>query len=77
MAADIEPVLKPAPSPVALRPFEMAKALGISERTLSDWAADPAIGIPVIRINGCVLYPLDSVRDWLREKAKAATLSST
>lgn len=58
-------------SPLALRPREAAKALGISTRTLWQMTRDGRI--PHVRIGGTtrrtVLYPLDELRAWLARGA--------
>ncbi len=53
---------------LALRPAEAARALGVSERTLR--AMLPRL--PVVRTGGCVLTPVDALRQWLREQAHAS-----
>jgi hypothetical protein len=62
-------------SPLALRPPEAAKALGISARTLWELTA-PRGPIPCVRIgNGkrkTVLYAVDQLQAWLREQATTA-----
>lgn len=50
---------------LALRPREAAAALGISERTLRELAPQ----LPSIREGGVRLYPVESLRTWLRERA--------
>lgn len=58
--------------PLALRPREAAKALGISLRTLWGLSA-PRGPIPCIRVgNGkrkTVLYPVSDLRAWLSRQA--------
>ena len=51
---------------VGLRPKEAAEALGICENTLR--ALRPQL--PVVHVGGVVLYPVDPLREWLREQAK-------
>lgn len=61
----------PTPAPLALRPAEAAKALGISPRLLWGLTA-PRGPIPCTRIGGrggCVLYRLADLDAWLREHA--------
>ena len=53
---------------LAMRPREAAKALGISERLLWEWT-DRGV-VPHIRLGKAVLYPVDAVRDWLRQQAQ-------
>lgn len=61
----------PAITPLALRPRDAAVALGISERLLQDWAKEH--GLPCLRLGQVVLYPVDEVRQWLREKVLGNT----
>ena len=58
------------PEPLALRPRDAARALGISERTLWDWARTERL--PHVRIGNVVLYPVDCVKQWLADRAAAA-----
>ena len=54
--------------PLALRPREAAKALGIGERLL--WEMTKNGEIPCVRLgNRLVLYPVDVLRDWLKNRA--------
>jgi len=60
--------------PLALRPREAAKALGISARTL--WALTAPRGpIPCLRIGHgrrhTVLYPVTELQAWLSRQAEA------
>ena len=55
--------------PLALRPRDAAVALGISERLLQEW--DKHCGLPSVRLGQVVLYPVDEIRQWLREQASA------
>jgi hypothetical protein len=59
--------------PLALRPRDAAKALGISLRTLWTLSA-PRGPIPCVRIGTgkrkAVLYPADALREWLRAQAQ-------
>lgn len=62
-------------SPLALRPREAAKTLGISSRTL--WSMTTPRGpIPCVRIGTgkrqSVLYPLAALRDWLASQQQEA-----
>ena len=52
---------------LAMRPREAAKALGISERLLWEWT-DRGV-VPHFRLGKAILYPVDSLREWLREQA--------
>lgn len=56
------------PPRLALRPKEMAAALGIGERLL--WEMTNRGEIPCLRIGRCVVYPVDLARDWLAEQAQ-------
>jgi excisionase family DNA binding protein len=60
-------------SPLALRPREAAKALGISPRLL--WQLTKDGRIPCVWIGGTkrktVLYPLADLQAWLSRKATA------
>ena len=50
---------------LALRPKEAARTLGICERKLRELLPE----LPVIRLDGVVLIPTDSLREWCRERA--------
>ena len=58
--------------PLALRPREAAKALGISARYL--WQLTKDGRIPCVRVGGgkrkTVLYPVAELRAWLTQQAK-------
>jgi len=54
---------------LALRMRELAKALNLSVRTI--WSLTKAGVIPHVRLGSSVLYPVDSIRQWLQEQAKA------
>ena len=53
---------------LAMRPREAAKALGISERTL--WEHTERGTIPHIRLGKAILYPVDLLRDWLKNQSQ-------
>lgn len=59
------------PSPLALRPREAAKALGISARYL--WQLTKDGHIPCVRVGSgkrrTVLYPLADLQAWLTRQA--------
>lgn len=55
------------PVPLVLRPREAAQMLGVCQRTLSRWTQRGLI--PHIRRGHIVLYPVDALREWLRESA--------
>ena len=50
-----------------MRPREAAKALGISERLLWEWTDRGAV--PHVRLGKAILYPVDSLREWLQRQA--------
>lgn len=56
--------------PLAARPFEVAKMLGISKKTLARWTSDGVI--PHFKIGEgkrkLVLYPLVELRDWISQQ---------
>ena len=62
------------PSPLALRPREAAKALGISARHL--WQLTKDGHIPCVRVGSgkrrTVLYPVADLQAWLARHAVAA-----
>lgn len=62
------------PQPLALRPREAAKALGISERTL--WTLTHEGSIPCVRLGTgkrrAVLYPIADLQAWLTRQSSAA-----
>ncbi len=56
------------PEPLALRPKDAAKALGVGQRTL--WAlTQPRGPIPAVKLGVCVLYPIGELRKWLADEA--------
>ncbi len=55
---------------LAMRPREAAKALGVSERLLWEWT-DRGV-VPHVRLGKAILYPVDSLRDWLKRRAQEA-----
>jgi hypothetical protein len=63
------------PSPLALRPRDAAKVLGISQRLLWDLTA-PRGPIPVVRVGSgkrrACLYEVDALKVWLKQNAEAA-----
>ena len=60
-------VIEDAPR-LALRPREVARALGISERVLWGLTADQARGIPHFRIGRSVLYPRAALERWIDQR---------
>ena len=51
--------------PLAVRPVEAARLLGISPRKLWSITADKTSGIPVVRLGKSVTYPIDQLKAWL------------
>ena len=51
---------------LALRPAEVAEALGLSERTIRQLLPE----LPVVRIGTAVVVPTDLLKEWLRERAQ-------
>lgn len=64
------PGLRPT-EPLALRPKEAAKALGIGPRLL--WTMTNRGEIPHVRLGRAVLYPVDALRRWLVEQVAKGT----
>jgi excisionase family DNA binding protein len=61
-------------APLALRPREAAKALGISARHL--WALTKSGVVPCVRVGSgarkTVLYPVSLLEEWLARQASVA-----
>ena len=55
---------------LALRPRDAAKALGIGERLL--WSKTQSGEIPSVRIGRAVVYPIDQLREWLKQQVYEA-----
>lgn len=55
---------------LALRPKEAAKALGIGERLL--WSKTNCGEIPHVRIGRAVLYPVESLREFLARETRVS-----
>ena len=55
------------PDRLALRPVEVAEVLGISERTVRQLLPE----LPHVRVGSAVLVPVEALRGWLLERAKA------
>ncbi len=64
----IPPAGKEPETPLAYRPRETARALGISERTL--WAKTKAGDVPHLRLGRAILYPVAMLEQWLREQVQ-------
>lgn len=56
--------------PLALRPREAAKTLGVSTRTLWTYTQDGKI--PHVKLGRATLYPLAGLRTWLAEQTTTA-----
>jgi len=54
-------------APMALRPREAARALGVSERWL--WGKTKTGEIPCLKAGRCTLYPVAMLEEWLRTRA--------
>ena len=54
---------------LALSTEEAAEALGISEGTLRKWMRE--FDLPCVRLDRVVRLPVEGLRAWLRERAKA------
>jgi len=55
-------------APLALRPRDAAKALGIGQRKLWDLTA-PRGSIRCARLGTAVVYPVEELKRWLAEQA--------
>ena len=51
---------------LALRPAEVAKALGLCERSVRQILPE----LPHVRIGTAVVVPIDLLREWLRDRAQ-------
>ena len=58
---------------LALRPREAAEALGICERTL--WSMTHDGDIPHFKLGKSTLYPVEALREWLRERVREGSAS--
>jgi excisionase family DNA binding protein len=72
MTALTDPKVEPVTPCLAMRPREAAKALGISERTLWEWAHRGEV--PYVQIGKTIRYPVDALRRWLDERAAEAAV---
>ena len=52
---------------LALSPREAAKALSVCEKTL--YTMTKKYNIPVIRLGRAVRYPVDELRQWMKEQS--------
>jgi len=66
----VKPDSTPNTTPLALRPREAARALGIGERLL--WSETNAGRIPCVRIGRAVIYPVAMLQAWLRDQVEGA-----
>lgn len=55
---------------LAMRLRDAAKALGVSDGFL--WQQTKRGVVPHIRVGKAVLYPVDSLRDWLKKQVQRA-----
>jgi len=55
---------------ITLRPYEAAKLLSISERTLATWTKKE--GLPSIKVGRIVLYSIPEIASWLELRKKGA-----
>jgi excisionase family DNA binding protein len=63
--------VKPVPNlPLAMRPAEAARRLGVSPRTL--WAWTKAGIVPHAKVGGVTLYPSAALEAWLTERTCTA-----
>ncbi len=63
--------MNPVIQPLALRPRDAAKALGISERTLWSLTAPrgPIAATKIGGKGGCTLYSISDLQNWLQASA--------
>ena len=57
-----------AQAPMALRPKDAAKTLGIGRRLL--WSLTNRGEIPHVRLGRAIVYPRAALEEWLMERAK-------
>lgn len=55
---------------LSVRPYEAAKLLSISERTLATWTKSE--GLPSIKVGRIVLYSIPDLASWLELRKKGA-----
>jgi len=56
-----------------LKVREVATMLGVSERSVWRWSATGVLP-PGIKIGGCVRWPEETIRRWIRKREKEARL---
>ena len=66
-AERLQPVLEPVPR-LALKPADAARALAISPRKL--WELTARGEVPAVRHGKAVTYPVELLREYLREAAQ-------
>ena len=55
---------------LSVRPYEAAKLLSISERTLANWTKKE--GLPCTKVGRIVLYSIPEIASWLESRKKGA-----
>ena len=55
---------------ISVRPFEAAKLLSISERTLATWTKSE--GLPCIKVGRIILYSIPDLASWLESRKQGA-----
>ena len=65
---------RPPCTPLALRPVDAARALGVSPRTFHTWMKSGRI--PCVRVGRCTLVPVAALSAWLAEHAGATPAGS-
>lgn len=61
---------EPGAEPLALRPREAARMLGVCPRTL--WTMTRERGVPHVRLGRAVLYPVRGLERWLAEQSRTS-----
>jgi excisionase family DNA binding protein len=56
---------------LAVTERELAKALGVSQKTLSRWRASQ--GLPHVKVGKIILFRAAAIEKWLREREITAT----
>ncbi len=59
---------------LALRPKEVAEAVGVSEKTLRKWMRDD--GLPYLRLDGVVLIPRGQLEAWMAARVDTENRST-
>ncbi len=59
---------------LALRPREVAEAVGVSEKTLRKWMRDD--GLPYLRLDGVVLIPCGQLEAWMAARVDTENRST-